>query len=112
MRSAPTIAAVVLGSDLFPFLPTAFSKQAFRSSATALQAYLKSKEGLAVGAEGLLDLFGYEGSVEEHDTRILEFLSSRNATDVILLIYIGHGGFLKDRDYFLTLKNTKLGREH
>lgn len=112
MRDLPTIAAVILGSDQFPFLPSVFSKDAFRNSAVALKEYFESKDGLGIGREGLLNLFGCNGSVEEHDTKISEFLSRRSADNVILLVYVGHGGFLKDRDYFLTLKNTKLGREH
>ena len=112
MNNRSCIAAVILGSDRFPYLPPVFSKAAFRNSATELSLYLESKNGLGIGQNGVLNLFGFDGSVEEHDTQITNFLSKCEDDDTVILLYIGHGGFLKDRDYFLTLHNTKAGREH
>jgi len=101
-----------MGSAEFPYLENSFSKDAFLNSADAVKAYLLAPNGLNISSAHLLDLFASSGSVEQQDEAITQFLSQLLSVDVVILYYVGHGGFLRDRDYFLTLKSTRPGREH
>ena len=108
------IAAILLGSDFFPNFPPDRSKQAFKNSADRFAEYLESLTyGLGIGKDRILNLFGSGDPVERQDWQITEFLRATSSiADTLLIYYVGHGGFLVDRQYFLTLKVTEPRREH
>lgn len=110
----PHLLAILLGSDAFPLMPGSFSKGAFAASAQALKNYLQSPTiGLGLHEDRILDLFSSEDPIERQDARITRFLiDQENHADTLIIYYVGHGGFLSDRQYFLAVKNTDPNRRH
>ena len=111
-RAAPaTVAAVILGASEFPYADALPASPAFAGSASAFIAYLKSERGLRLSDSQVLDLFDSDGNVIEQNDRLTEYLlRNQDATDLVVY-YVGHGGFLPDREYFLALRSTKRGAE-
>ena len=111
-RAAPaTVAAVILGASEFPYADALPASPAFAGSASAFIAYLKSERGLQLGDDQVLNLFDSDGNVIEQNDRLTEYLlRNQDATDLVVY-YVGHGGFLPDREYFLALRSTKRGAE-
>ncbi|UCI07381.1 hypothetical protein [Mesorhizobium sp. B1-1-8] len=58
-----------------------------------------------------MNLFDDPSNVIDLDERISRFLTA-NTIGNILLFYTGHGGFLSDREYYLTIQSTRKRREH
>jgi hypothetical protein len=110
MSAARKIVAVMLGASQFPlagFDPNA----AFAASATAFREYLERHDGAGLTSDRILDLFDDDRGVLDQGDQLIEFLTRHtDATDVVFY-YVGHGGFLADREYFLVLRSTKKGRE-
>ncbi|WP_298956004.1 caspase family protein [uncultured Methylobacterium sp.] len=106
--------AILLGSDKFPLLGARFDKVAFKNSADAFRSYLQSPDyGLGLLDKNILDLFGCTDAVERQDKALTDFILYNSASsDVIIIYYVGHGGFLSDRQYFLALHGTEPKRRH
>lgn len=108
---APRPVAVVAGASTFPAQPNLQDSAAFAASAAAFGHYLQSDEGLALAADRVLDLFDSEASVIAQNQALVEFLAGHDDATDILFYYVGHGGFLRDREYFLALRGTERGSE-
>lgn len=117
MPSTPTPAttlAILLGASEWPRAPTFDSSVAFSNSANRFREYLVRPDLFGLPKENLLDLFDSNGSPDEIDTAIHDFLEDRSSkaenspppTDVVV-IFIGHGGFDRFNDFFLAIKRTR-----
>jgi Caspase domain len=100
---------IILGAGRFPDLPRSLSNNAFTNSYESFLEYLDA--GFALRAGHLLDLFNSPSPVVEIDGAITRFLQKYKQRTVIIY-YVGHGGFLYDRDYFLALAFTRQGKEY
>ena len=111
-RPEPTaVVAVILGASEFPYADALPASPAFVGSASAFTEYLKSEHGLGLTDAQVLDLFDNDDNIIEQNDRLTEHLvRNENASDLIIY-YVGHGGFLPDREYFLALRSTKRGAE-
>src|SRR4051812_15042856 len=97
-------AAIVFGASEFPYGgPRIAANEAFARSADGFMRYLRRESGLHLPNDNVLNLFNDSSSVLEQDQKITEFLSDKKAAKDIIIYYVGHGGFLSDRDYFLAL---------
>lgn len=70
-----------------------------------------SSEGLGINEGDVLYLFDSPERLDEQDQHIVDFLQSHSAATDLLIFYVGHAGFLFDREYFLALRSTIRGRE-
>lgn len=111
-KAEPTaVVAVILGASEFPYADALSASRAFAGSASAFTEYLKSEHGLRLAGAQVLDLFDNDDNVIEQNDQLTEhLLRNQNASDLIIY-YVGHGGFLPDREYFLALRSTKRGAE-
>ncbi len=105
------VVAVILGASEFPHADALQANAAFSGSASAFNAYLKGEHGLHLADAQVLNLFDSDANVIEQNDRLTShLLQNQNASDLIFY-YVGHGGFLPDREYFLALRSTKRGAE-
>ncbi|MCU1251120.1 MAG: hypothetical protein JWQ49_4149 [Edaphobacter sp.] len=104
-------AAIVLGASVFPYSQRITAQQAFAESAVAVRHYLQSEGGLHLADANILWLFDDRATVIGQDDQIATFLS-QISYEGIIFYYVGHGGFLADREYFLAIQDTKINREH
>jgi len=110
-RDSAIIVAVLFGASEFPHAEGLSASSAFTGAAAAFKEYLKSERGFHLPNTQVLDLFDSDASVIDQNERLIEHLQRhRSATDLIIY-YVGHGGFLSDREYFLALRSTKRGAE-
>jgi hypothetical protein len=101
--------AIILGAKQFP-KHQKLDNVAFGRSAEAVLAYFQ--DGLKLRSEQILNLFDDPSTMIDMDERIANFLVQRTTVKNILVFYVGHGGFLKDREYYLAIHSTAKGREH
>ncbi len=104
-----SLIAILIGAQEFP-KHSALDKKSFGLSNDAILGYIQ--DYLSLGAEQILNLFDDPASVIELDERIIDFLSKYFNAKNIIVFYIGHGGFLLNREYYLTTRCTAKGREH
>ena len=105
------VVAIILGASEFPKANALPASPAFAGSASAFTDYLKSEHGLRLADDQVLDLFDHDGNVIDQNDQLTEYLlRNQNASDLVIY-YVGHGGFLPDREYFLALRSTKQGAE-
>ncbi|MFG2044788.1 hypothetical protein [Dactylosporangium sp. NPDC048998] len=104
--TARRLLVVVLGASEFPRMRQRNKDNvAFRNSATALANFLGG-ERHGPGAYVVESLFDADDSVGDHVYRLADLLRKHaDATDLIIY-YVGHGGFIGRKDYFLTLRST------
>jgi formylglycine-generating enzyme len=102
------IAVILLGASVFPHSEKISSQTAFSNSAMAFREYLQTR----LPDSEILWLFDDSSSVIEQDESIANFLEINNSCGSIVCYYVGHGGFLADREYFLAIQATKKNREH
>ncbi|WP_394613595.1 caspase family protein [Lentzea sp. JNUCC 0626] len=106
MTESPVHLVLILGAGEFPGLPKLGRSEAFRNSAEDIAAYFSGQPGR--GVYHVKNLFDSEECVAELGYAIGDFLKEHEATATDLIIYyIGHGGFLSQRDYYLTLRSTR-----
>jgi hypothetical protein len=105
--------AIVFGASEFPHGgPRIADNQAFARSADGFMRYLRRESGLNLPFDNVLNLFNESSSVFDQDQKITDFLSEKKEAKDIIIYYVGHGGFLSDRDYFLALRSTRQHKEH
>ncbi|MGM4877396.1 caspase family protein [Bradyrhizobium sp. 956_D2_N1_5] len=107
---AGKIVAIVLGATEFPGYGTQLNNLAFGRSSAAFLGYLQDVLGLR--AEQILNLFDDPASVIDLDERISSFLARNTDSRNVIIFYVGHGGFLSDREYYLAVRSTRKSREH
>lgn len=101
--------AILIGAQTYP-QHKSLDNPAFGFSNSALLAYLQ--DNLSLRAEQILDLFDDPSNVIDLDERIASFLSRHPSCKNIMVFYVGHGGFLADREYYLAIRDTRQNREH
>jgi hypothetical protein len=101
--------AILLGAQDYPQYKS-LDNPAFGFSNSSVLSYLQ--DGLQLRAEQILNLFDDPSNVIDLDERISSFLSRHLSCKNIFLFYVGHGGFLTDREYYLAIRSTRQGREH
>ena len=71
-------------------------------------------ETIEISDYNVLDLFASADSSEEQNNRIYEFLDckDREGAKCLFVYYVGHGGFLENQDYFLSVFTTQKDRRH
>lgn len=84
--------------------------QAFAASKLRIAEVLTNDYLLANRVE-VLDLFDKEITAAEIVDRVYTFLDQDRGLTDLVIYYCGHGAFLPDRSYYLTLKSTRQGRE-
>ena len=103
--------AVILGASEFPYSPGLAGHPAFKTSAESFASYLIDPEGLSFARERVLNLFDSAEEVASQSQKLVDFLQTfRDATD-LFVYYVGHGGFLPHREYFLALRSTRTNLE-
>jgi hypothetical protein len=108
-ESESNLVAILLGAKEYPKCKS-LDNPAFGRSADAVLAYLQ--DGLRLRAEQILNLFDDQGSTDDIDRRMSNFLTRKDNAKAILIFYVGHGGFLRDREYYLAIHSTEKRREH
>jgi hypothetical protein len=103
--------AIVLGSRTFPELGGSFGHDTFQNSAKLVVEYFSTTR-LRQAEVRILDLFDSELSVAEQDQEITRFIRRYSGANFVIIYYVGHGGFLYDRRYFLALHCTRRGKEY
>jgi hypothetical protein len=107
---ADKVVAIVLGATEFPGYGAQLNNLAFGRSSAAFLGYLQDVLGLRAGQ--ILDLFDDPASVIDLDERISSFLARNTDSKNVIIFYVGHGGFLADREYYLAVRSTRKSREH
>lgn len=104
--------ALILGASEFPeLLPGQPPSEAFRNSAAEIEQYFKSQTtGLA--AYHVESLFDADLSVIELGNKIEAILRDNSDATDLILYYVGHGGFLNGREYYLALRSTQRTLDH
>jgi hypothetical protein len=104
--------ALVLGASEFPgLLPDQGPNEAFRNSAGRVEQYFGAQRNGAVDYR-VASLFDSDLNVIEQGGKVEELLKENaDATDLIVY-YVGHGGFVGGREYYLALKSTRQSMEH
>jgi len=103
------LGVVILGASTYPHFPSArnLDNESFARSAAALRSLMADEDVCVFGKPAVLDLFNVDDDPTSIIRRIRELLKSRSALTDILFYYCGHGAFLRDRTYYLTLKETE-----
>ena len=113
VRHAASTVGIILGASEFPKGgPRLQANEAFSRSASAFLEYLSSRNGMNLSSDSICNLFNDNSHVNEQDLRVGEFLSHHPPDCDLLIYYVGHGGFLSNREYFLALRSTEAHREH
>jgi hypothetical protein len=80
---------------------------------TALLSLKKCfQDNFYLNAECVCDLFDSSSSVIKIDDLVSRFLQRTKNIKNVILFYIGHGGFLHNREYYLAIRSTKKLKEH
>lgn len=103
------LGVIILGASTYPGME-GLDNSAFARSANAARE-LFSPARTVFRDVAVLDLFDKDLGTAAIVDSIDEFLSHETDLNDLLIYYCGHGSFLKDRTYFLTLRGTRLGRE-
>jgi Caspase domain len=100
---------IILGASTYPHFPPArnLDNESFARSAAAFRGLVADEDVCVFGKPVVLDLFNVDDNPTSIIRRIREFLKSGSALTDILFYYCGHGDFLRDRTYYLTLKETE-----
>ncbi len=109
--------AIILGASDWPHHKSlGGSASAFRNSANGINDFFLSSNGMALPADNVLNLFDDSSAVSDLDASISQFLQDRigqlksrsSIVRDLVLIYIGHGGFIHSEDaYFLAIRSTR-----
>jgi len=104
--------ALILGASEFPgLLPGQEPSEAFRNSAKGIEQYFSSQD------EGpdeyrVASFFDSDLNVIDLGSKIEAVLQDNSDLTDLILYYVGHGGFLADREYYLALKTTRQTIDH
>ncbi|MGO7443626.1 caspase family protein [Rhizobium ruizarguesonis] len=102
--------AVIFGASEFPDYPTLDSLPALLASARAFEDYLGSADGLRLPIDNIKSFFNEDlppGNLVINMRDFVRRCLARNPeiSDCIFY-YAGHGAYLREREYFLSLKST------
>ena len=108
-RDLGTLGVVILGASVFPHLE-GLNNPAFARSAGAAKRLFDGAAG-PFRKVAVLDLFDSDLSPPDVVGAIEHHIGSYPDMADLLIYYCGHGNFLRDRTYYLTLKSTREHRE-
>ena len=103
------LGVVLLGASVFPRME-GLDNPSFARSAAAAKA-LFAAPGPVFRDTAVLDLFDQDVTPQAVADAIEAHIDVHPGMTDVLLYYCGHGSFLRDRTYFLTLRGTRPGRE-
>jgi hypothetical protein len=108
LLSPKTTLGIILGASEWPYWEGLAHGQPFANSGKHFCDYLLDEKGFGLPTENLLNLFDTEEAVSAVERKIATFLKNarRLKPQDLLLYYVGHGGFLGARDYYLALRSS------
>ena len=104
-----TLGVVILGASKYPHLD-GYDNPAFARSAAAAETLFGRKTPVFKNPV-VLNLFDQPKTPAEIIEAIDQHMAAHADMRDLLIYYCGHGSFLRDRTYFLTLTGTRRGRE-
>jgi hypothetical protein len=104
-----TLGVVLLGASRFPRMEGLDNDSFARSAVLIKQTF--TPEYTLFRSTKLLDLFDAALSPAEIIEKVEGFLDGNPDIHDLMMYYCGHGGFLSDRSYYLTLRGTRAGGE-
>jgi hypothetical protein len=107
------LGVVILGASTYPQFPSTrkLDNETFARSAAAFRNMIADEVATVFGKPAILDLFDVDDDSASVLRRIKAFLKSELTLTDVILYYCGHGDFLRNRTYYLTLKATEFGNE-
>src|SRR5579885_1717566 len=103
------LGAIILGASRFPHFPSSrhLDNPSFARSAAAFRRLIADDQISIFGRPAILDLFDAGDGPIALIRQIKAFLKSEPGLTDVLFYYCGHGDFLPDRTYYLTLRETE-----
>jgi Caspase domain len=107
------LGVVILGASAYPHFPASLNldNASFARSAAAFRGLVEDEKASLFGKPAVLNLFDADEDPASVVRRVKAFLKGEPALSDVLLYYCGHGNFLRDRTYYLTLKATEPDNE-
>ena len=104
-----TLGVVILAPAPFRIFPPSrhLDNEAFARSASAFRHLLEDEQVSVFSSPVVLDLFDAEDDPTALIRRIKKFIQNEPALTDVLFYYCGHGDFLPDHHYYVTLKETE-----
>jgi WD40 repeat protein len=103
------IGVIFLGASEFPYKP-GLDKASFLNSKEEIAGVL-TKKYLLTKRVAKLDLFDKNDLTHDIVAKIQGFVRSQKSLTDIIIYYCGHGDFLDNRKYYLTLRGTRENQE-
>lgn len=103
------LGAIILGASRFPHFPSSrhLDNPSFARSAAAFRRLIADDQISIFGRPAILDLFDAGDGPIALIRQVKAFLKSEPGLTDVLFYYCGHGDFLPDRTYYLTLRETE-----
>jgi hypothetical protein len=103
-----TLGVIILGASVYPRFPSArhLDNDSFARSAAAFVNLFQDEKAIVFPRPVILDLFDSDDDPSSLVERIRQFIRNEQKLTDVLFYYCGHGEFLPDRRYYLTLKRT------
>jgi Caspase domain len=102
------LGVVILGASTYPHFPARkLDNESFARSAVAFRRLMADENATVFGRPAILDLFDVDDDFASILRRIQAFLNSELTLTDVVFYYCGHGDFLRNRTYYLTLKATE-----
>jgi hypothetical protein len=103
---------LILGAGEFPqLLPGQEPSEAFRNSAHGIAQYFRSQAEVPI-AYRVESLFDSSLNVIAQAEEIESLLKKNSDTTDLIIYYVGHGGFVGGREYYLALRGTQRKLDH
>ena len=111
-----TTLALLLGASEWPYESLLQSSRAFSSAAHAFENYLLDPSWFGLPSANLLNLFNSGLNAYDMVREIEAFLNTRSpeikksdhTANYLLVYYVGHGIYDKDRDFALAIRGTRM----
>jgi hypothetical protein len=103
------LGVIILGASSFPHYPPSrkLNNLSFARSAAAFRSLMADESATVFRKPAILDLFDVDDDFTSILRRIKAFLKSELTLTDVVFYYCGHGDFLRNRTYYLTLKATE-----
>src|SRR5437773_11165824 len=104
---------LILGASKFPHVGQWGTNAAFLHSARQMKRYMTRPDGLGIANRSIKDLFDSPLDAVEQLGSMRTFLGGMAADDDLVVVYVGHGCFLRNReqDFYLGIRQTAAGAE-
>lgn len=104
------LGVLILGASTYPHFRSPgrnLDNESFARSAAAFRRLMADESATVFGKPAILDLFDVDDDFTSVLRRIKAFLKSELTLTDVVFYYCGHGDFLRNRTYYLTLKATE-----